>query len=31
VETDDASGLASKVGAVRLGGVLEEARPTFWD
>ncbi len=31
VETDDASGLARKVGAVRLGGVLEQARPTFWD
>jgi len=31
VETDDASGLASKVGAVRLGGILEEARPKFWD
>ena len=31
VETDDASGLASKVGAVRLGGILEEARPEFWD
>ncbi len=31
VETDDASGLASKVGAVRLGGILEEARPGFWD
>jgi metallophosphoesterase (TIGR00282 family) len=31
VETDDASGLASKVGAVRLGGVLEEAWPAFWD
>ncbi len=30
VETDDASGLAVKVGAVRLGGALEEARPTFW-
>jgi 2',3'-cyclic-nucleotide 2'-phosphodiesterase len=30
VETDDASGLAKKVGAVRLGGVLEEARPNFW-
>jgi metallophosphoesterase (TIGR00282 family) len=30
VETDDASGLALRVGAVRLGGVLEEARPTFW-
>jgi calcineurin-like phosphoesterase len=31
VETDDASGLATKVGAVRLGGALEEARPGFWD
>jgi len=31
VETDDASGLAKKVGAVRLGGVLEQARPAFWD
>src|ERR1051325_8252545 len=31
VETDDASGLAKKVGAVRLGGVLEQARPMFWD
>ena len=31
VETDDASGLATKVGAVRLGGVLEEARPNFWN
>jgi metallophosphoesterase (TIGR00282 family) len=31
VETDDASGLATKVGAVRIGGVLEQARPTFWD
>jgi metallophosphoesterase (TIGR00282 family) len=30
VETDDASGLARKVGVVRLGGVLEEARPAFW-
>lgn len=30
VETDDATGLATKVGAVRLGGVLEEARPAFW-
>ena len=29
VETDDASGLAIKVGAVRLGGILEEARPGF--
>ena len=31
VETDDATGLATKVGPVRLGGVLEEAMPTFWD
>ena len=30
VETDDASGLATKVGAVRIGGVLEETRPNFW-
>jgi hypothetical protein len=31
VETDDATGLASKVGAVRLGGRLEEATPSFWE
>lgn len=31
VETDDATGLALKVGAVRLGGVLQETRPKFWD
>ena len=31
METDDASGLAMRVGAVRLGGVLEQARPGFWD
>jgi calcineurin-like phosphoesterase len=31
VETDDASGLARKVGAVRLGGILQEARPKFWE
>jgi metallophosphoesterase (TIGR00282 family) len=30
VETDDATGLARHVGAVRLGGKLEEAQPTFW-
>ncbi len=29
VETD-AGGLATRVGAVRLGGILEEARPDFW-
>jgi metallophosphoesterase (TIGR00282 family) len=31
LETDDATGLARRVGAVRLGGRLEEARPTFWE
>ncbi len=31
VETDDATGLAERIGAVRLGGILEEARPKFWD
>jgi metallophosphoesterase (TIGR00282 family) len=31
VETDDKTGLAKKVGAVRLGGILEEARPDFWE
>jgi metallophosphoesterase (TIGR00282 family) len=31
VETDETSGLAAKIGAVRLGGILEQARPTFWD
>ena len=31
VETDDKTGLAHKVAAVRLGGRLEEARPAFWD
>jgi metallophosphoesterase (TIGR00282 family) len=31
VETDDATGLGLRVGAVRLGGVLEQARPAFWD
>jgi metallophosphoesterase (TIGR00282 family) len=31
VETDDATGLAIHVAPVRLGGRLEEARPTFWD
>ena len=30
VETDDKIGLATRVGAVRLGGILEEARPAFW-
>jgi metallophosphoesterase (TIGR00282 family) len=31
VETDDATGLAARVAAVRLGARLEEARPTFWE
>jgi hypothetical protein len=30
VETDDKTGLATRTGAVRLGGILEEARPAFW-
>jgi len=30
VETDDATGLARKVGAVRIGGKLEPALPNFW-
>jgi len=30
VETDDKTGLATRVAAVRLGGRLEEARPPFW-
>ena len=30
VETDPATGLASRVGAVRLGGNLEQAVPAFW-
>jgi metallophosphoesterase (TIGR00282 family) len=31
VETDDATGLARRVAAVRLGGRLEESRPRFWE
>jgi metallophosphoesterase (TIGR00282 family) len=30
VETDDATGLATRVAPVRLGGILEEAVPAFW-
>jgi 2',3'-cyclic-nucleotide 2'-phosphodiesterase len=30
VETDDTSGLARRIGLVRLGGCLQEARPDFW-
>jgi hypothetical protein len=31
VETDDVTGLARRIAPVRLGGRLEEARPTFWE
>jgi metallophosphoesterase (TIGR00282 family) len=31
VEVDDATGLASRVAAVRLGGRLEQAAPAFWE
>jgi len=31
VEVDSATGLATRVAPMRLGGVLEEARPAFWD
>jgi metallophosphoesterase (TIGR00282 family) len=31
VETEDATGLARRVAAVRLGGRLEEARAAFWE
>jgi len=31
VETDDATGLATRIAAVRLGGRLEQARPAFWE
>jgi metallophosphoesterase (TIGR00282 family) len=31
VETDDKTGLATRVGPVRLGGILEQIRPGFWD
>jgi 2',3'-cyclic-nucleotide 2'-phosphodiesterase len=31
VETNDATGLATRVAAVRLGGRLEQAEPAFWD
>jgi metallophosphoesterase (TIGR00282 family) len=30
VETDDATGLARRIAAVRLGGALEQAKPGFW-
>jgi calcineurin-like phosphoesterase len=30
VETDDATGLATKIAPVRLGGALTEAKPEFW-
>ncbi len=31
VEIDDATGLATHIGPVRLGGKLEPARPAFWE
>jgi 2',3'-cyclic-nucleotide 2'-phosphodiesterase len=31
VETDDSTGLASRIAAVRIGGRLEPARPKFWE
>jgi metallophosphoesterase (TIGR00282 family) len=31
VETDDSTGLATRVAPVRCGGGLEEARPQFWE
>ena len=31
VETDPTTGLATRVGAVRLGGILDQAAPPFWD
>ena len=31
VETDDRTGLALKVAPVRIGGMLGETVPTFWD
>ncbi|MBV9555742.1 MAG: TIGR00282 family metallophosphoesterase [Pseudolabrys sp.] len=30
VETDDKTGLAKRVAAVRVGGILEQATPQFW-
>jgi 2',3'-cyclic-nucleotide 2'-phosphodiesterase len=30
VETDDATGLATRVAPLRLGGMLEETQPDFW-
>jgi len=31
IEVDDATGLALRVAPVRIGGVLAEARPSFWE
>ncbi len=31
VETDDATGLATRIAAVRIGPHLEESRPVFWE
>jgi metallophosphoesterase (TIGR00282 family) len=31
VETDDATGLATRLAPVRLGGILDQTRPAFWN
>ena len=31
IETDDGTGLASRIAAVRIGPVIEESRPGFWE
>jgi metallophosphoesterase (TIGR00282 family) len=31
LETDEATGLARRIAPVRIGGRLEQARPTFWE
>jgi hypothetical protein len=31
LETDDRTGLAVRVAAIRIGPTLEESRPTFWE
>ena len=31
IETDDKTGLAARIAAVRIGPVIEESRPVFWE
>jgi calcineurin-like phosphoesterase len=31
IETDDRTGLAARVAAIRIGPTLQESRPTFWE